>query len=129
MRPVPDRTLASELELADLPIGDYQLELKLPDSNLLKKPIIAPLSVRPQESTETIETVANRELMNQIARATNGRLFEIDDIAQIPGEINQNRQTESISTQTPLWDHWLWLSLLVLVLGVEWGIRKWNGLP
>lgn len=129
LQSLPDRPLAQEALINNLPVGDYQLELKLPDSDLLQSPVIAPLSIRPEPSLEMIETTANRELLTQVASITGGELFELDQIQRIPELLQQNTRTQSFTAETPLWDHWLWLLLLLTVLAAEWILRKWNGLP
>ncbi len=76
-----------------------------------------------------------RPQMDRIALTTlaeqshNGRYFEIDEVDQLPALIPDLHEEIPIrSRPTTLWDNATVLTILLAMLAVEWGVRKWNRL-
>ncbi|MCA9040322.1 MAG: VWA domain-containing protein [Planctomycetaceae bacterium] len=127
--PLPSRQQSMTTVIENLTEGEYQFKLKVSDQSLFPEEISAPYVVRPVPSREQTETIANRELLAELAKQTGGKLFELDQLAQIPDIIKPDIQTETWQEQTDLWTHPLWLTLFILCLSAEWLLRKWHGLP
>ena len=71
----------------------------------------------------------NRELMQRIAKQTGGEVIELDGLdrfaASLPG-----REVPLVETKIyPWWHTWYIFLLAVGLLIVEWGLRRWRGLP
>jgi len=115
---VPDRT------------GNFRITITAPD----------PTSPEPMEIAREIQvTRPNIEMLRpQMARADltalaaeshGGRYFEIDEAREIPSLIPDLHEEIPIrSRPTSLWDNATVLALLLTLLCVEWGVRKWNRL-
>ncbi|MGD2110291.1 MAG: vWA domain-containing protein, partial [Phycisphaerae bacterium] len=108
--------------------GHYQIRLRLPDQvgdDLVElerevhvvRPNIEIL--RPQMDRAKLVTLAEQ--------SEGGRYFEVDEAGAVPGLIPDLHEEISVrSRPTMLWDNWVALLLLLALLSVEWGVRKWN---
>jgi len=74
---------------------------------------------------ELSDARVNGALLKEIAGATGGAYFDspsfsLSDVPLLePPLVEVGR-----SKDQPLWDRWYWLTLLVLVAGVEWAVRR-----
>lgn len=58
-----------------------------------------------------------------------GQYFEVDEALEIPEIIpDLHAEIPIRSRPTTLWDNSLTLTILVILLSLEWGVRKWNRL-
>jgi hypothetical protein len=77
------------------------------------------------------QTTANHQLLNTISKQNNGRLFMPADLLKIADEILKNENIKTISYEDRKYDELInlkWLFGLILVLlSVEWFLRKRNG--
>ncbi len=67
----------------------------------------------------------NRALLADVADRSGGRYYEIDEVDRIAGDLPDRHETVVVR-QPPrtLWDTWRLLALAVLLLTVEWAVRK-----
>jgi hypothetical protein len=69
------------------------------------------------------------ELMTLAGQSHGGRYLEVDEAGELPGLIpDLHAEIPIRSRPTMLWDNWKMLTLLLVLLSVEWGVRKWNRL-
>jgi len=77
------------------------------------------------------QTTANHQLLNTISKQSNGRLFMPADLLRIADEILKNENIKTISYEDRKYDELInlkWLfGLIVILLSVEWFLRKRNG--
>jgi len=77
------------------------------------------------------QTTANHQLLNTVARQSGGKLFMPQDLLKIVEEIGKNDNIKTISYEDRKYDELInlkWLFGLILVLlSVEWFLRKRNG--
>ena len=114
---------------ASLNVGEYRVELKVENAELGDEPVTAELTVTERGTSELAELSADRNLLEQIAEVTGGRLFLPDEVDEIPDLFKGVTEHESSREEIPLWDHWLVLVLCFGLLTTEWVLRKLNGLP
>ncbi|QDU79607.1 hypothetical protein Pla110_13180 [Polystyrenella longa] len=127
--PLPSRQQSMTAVVENLTEGEYEFLLETTDDDVFAEEIMAPYVVRPVPSREQTETIANRELLAELANLTGGKLLELDQLGQIPDIIQTRSSSETWREQTEIWTHPLWLALFVLLLSLEWLLRKWHGLP
>lgn len=77
------------------------------------------------------QTTANHQLLNTIAKQSNGKLFMPADLLKIADEVLKNENIKTISYEDRKFDElinmkWLFGCILVL-LSIEWFLRKRNG--
>ena len=76
-------------------------------------------------SLETAEVWLNKTELVSLAELSGGKYFELDQLDQLPLAVPDATQRVVVpGTPIPLWDTNRVLILLVLLLGVEWAIRK-----
>lgn len=109
-------------------VGKYHFEAQVQGTNQIKKGIF---NVQPLQ-LEQISTVANHNLLHQMANKSGGKLFFPTQIEALFHTIKESNENQSvIHTEEKLQGliniPMILLSLLVL-LSLEWFIRKFNGL-
>jgi hypothetical protein len=129
LAPTETRPLVHSGRAAGLAAGEYRARLVAEGANAGPEEIVAELSVTERVTTELSELTANRDLLEQVADVTGGKLFYPDQLDELPRLFEGLTETESLREEVPLWDHWFTLLLLCGVLGTEWVLRKLNGLP
>lgn len=78
---------------------------------------------------ELSETTLNLPLLERIAELSGGRVVEAKELGELAGMILTGDETRWELRETSLWDHWLLLVLLGLLLTSEWVLRRGAGLP
>ncbi|GAC1474050.1 MAG: hypothetical protein NVSMB9_23720 [Isosphaeraceae bacterium] len=73
---------------------------------------------------EIDEPALNRPLLNELARLTSGRVFELADLQRLDDAIPLRELTRTLETRDELWDAPLFYITLVLSLTAEWVLRK-----
>lgn len=117
---------AYRLNIGILPAGEYRYEAKVKNNTELfvKQGIIVVKEVM----AEKLNTVANHQLLYQLASRTGGKLFYLNQLEQLQTEILKSERikpiTYSQNTTSLLIDlKWLFFVLLAL-FSVEWFFRK-----
>ncbi|MGD9854327.1 MAG: hypothetical protein AB7U20_05185 [Planctomycetaceae bacterium] len=129
LEPVDSWPLVHEGKVSALKTGEYRVELQVEDADLGDEPVSAELIVSAPGTSELAELSADRNLLEQIAEATGGRLFLPDEVDKIPELFAGVTEHGSSREEIALWDHWLMLALCFGLLTTEWVLRKLNGLP
>jgi len=80
---------------------------------------------------ENIESSADHNLLNQIAKQSNGQFYELKNINQLLNDIAKRKDIAEMSYSevsfNDLIDYkWLFF-LIVLIFGTEWFLRRWFG--
>ncbi len=80
---------------------------------------------------EKMESVANHALLRQMSGATGGAVYKPGQFEQLIQKLKETDvSVATLSTEQVFKDliHQKWLFwVIVLLLGMEWGMRKWNG--
>ena len=80
---------------------------------------------------ENIESAADHNILNQIAKQSNGQFYELKNINQLLNDIAKRKDIAEMSYSevsfNDLIDYkWLFF-LIVLIFGTEWFLRRWFG--
>ncbi|HEX3928666.1 MAG TPA: hypothetical protein VHW65_11790 [Gemmatimonadales bacterium] len=67
-------------------------------------------------------------LLERIASETGGKYYPIDALQQLPEDVTLTESGIVAHESRDLWDMPVVLLLLLLLLGAEWGYRRWRGL-
>ena len=74
---------------------------------------------------ELADARVNGPLLEEIAKATGGAFFDNTKFSLSDVPLREPPLVEvGRSKDQPLWDRWYWLTLLVVVLGLEWAVRR-----
>jgi hypothetical protein len=126
LEPRPQPGGAFGAEAGPFPPGTYEITLR---SN----------TGRPTEIVQTVEvtsaSIENRvlssdpELMKRLAETSEGQVLAADDVARLEEIVKAWRARRELADEKhALWDHWALLAVLVAALGVEWFLRRREGL-
>lgn len=117
------------LDLGKLPVGDYQWEATTQAGNnaYRKSGHFTVEAV----IVESLNLVANHDLLQTIASTSNGKFFTMNDMQKIEKVIKDNENIKPIATYNKKYNlilnSWIYLAAIFLLLGIEWFIRKWGG--
>ncbi|MGE3805814.1 MAG: hypothetical protein AB7K24_14155 [Gemmataceae bacterium] len=130
-KPAQPRLL--EGNVRDLPPGQYQVELAIPDlADKLNGPdgkLRASFTVLPEDSAELVELATNYPLLDELATKSQGKLVEVEDASSIVEMLKEKSVTRTRPVEAKLWEEWPTLVLFLLLLTIEWVARKLAGLP
>ncbi len=70
---------------------------------------------------------ARPEVLDEMARVSRGRSILPDQLATLIKEINALPEPRPMESRIPLWSHWGTVLGLVILLGIFWTGRKFNG--
>lgn len=68
------------------------------------------------------------DLLRRIADETGGRFYASDDAETLVEEIQYTESGDTVYEERPLWDMPILFLALALLLGGEWGFRRWRDL-
>ncbi len=92
-----------------------------------ERAVSAPVQVE-EPDLEGRQPEANHEVLRRIADATGGAVIELDQLKEAFGAIPDGSVKIPDDVTEPLWDSRLLLGLFVLLISMEWGLRKAFGL-
>ncbi len=128
-----------EGRVRDLPPGEYQVELVIPElADKLHGPtepagqsgkLRAGFAVTAPDGEEMAELATNWPLLEEMASKTGGRVFAPEDCAGLVELLTRQAATRTERTEHRLWQWWVTLVVLLALLTAEWAGRKWAGLP
>ena len=109
--------------------GKYSYEATVSLGNKLHKSVGKFVVLTTQ--LEFIQTVANHQLLNEMANITGGQMLFPQQINTLPELLDKNKKLKSIlykeETLTEL-INFKWIFMMIVgLLTIEWFIRKWNG--
>ncbi|WP_020472935.1 vWA domain-containing protein [Zavarzinella formosa] len=118
----------------NLPPGDYDIELVIPDiEDKLNGPdgkkLRAHVQVLPADTGEMIDLATNWGLMEDLAARTGGKVFPADRAKELVELLQSRSATREYTVEQKIWQSWWTLALLIGLLTAEWLARKWAGLP
>lgn len=117
------------LNMGELPLGNYTwtATTQVGKQRLEKSGRFAVQAVM----LETANLVADHDLLKSMAKVTGGQYFDKEHIADVAKAIQKNDNIKPISSYQKKYAMMLnspwYLAAIVLLLGIEWFLRKWNG--
>ncbi len=117
------------LNMGELPVGTYTWTAK---TQLGNKSYEKSGSFSVQEIfVETANLVANHDLLRSIAQTSNGKYFDRSEMEKVVKEIKANDNIKPVASYQKKYSMLLnspwYLAAIVLLLGIEWFLRKWHG--
>ncbi len=127
---IPDATVPGVYRsLADpLPSGDYEVSIRASGYNESVLKSRGQFTVLPVDSGEMSETAVNETLLNQMAEESGGKYLREEDLAELPVMLETLSHGRVVESETLLWQSYWWLGAIVLLLSIEWVLRKRAGL-
>lgn len=92
-------------------------------------PVAAFRVVGSRGPVELADVTLNRPLLDGIASLSGGKVVDPYRAGELADLFLSDKRRREETRETPLWDHWIVLSLAALLLGAEWTLRRSGGLP
>lgn len=107
--------------------GAYEIALTLPATGEAEAVRVTHNVQVERPNIEILNPQMNRAALVLLAeRSAEGRYYEIDEIDSLADLIPDRHESTTVKSRPePLWDRWWTLAILVGLLSVEWGVRKW----
>lgn len=117
------------LNMGELPVGSYTWTAK---TQLGNKSYEKSGSFSVQEIfVETANLVADFDLLKSIAQTSGGKFFARNEMDKVVKEIKANDNIKPVASYQKKYSMLLnspwYLAAIVLLLGIEWFLRKWHG--
>jgi len=117
------------LNMGELPVGTYTWIAK---TQLGNKSYEKSGSFTVQEIfVETANLVADFDLLKSIAQTSGGKYFSRNELEKLVQEIKANDNIKPVASYQKKYSMLLnspwYLALIVLLMGIEWFLRKWHG--
>jgi hypothetical protein len=113
---------------AALEPGDYEIGVEsvgIPASELKAR---TEFKVEPRETGELTQLSVNEDLLRQMAAQGGGQYLREEQIDRLADLLAPMSQGKVIESDTVLWQSWWWFVPVILLLTVEWIIRKRVGM-
>jgi len=78
---------------------------------------------------ELSDTSLNLPLLETMADLSGARVVRADQVEDLVGLFQRDAEEREEVRETPLWNHWVVLSVFFVLLASEWGLRRSSGLP
>jgi hypothetical protein len=78
---------------------------------------------------ELADPAVDSLLLRQVAELSGGQFVSLEGLDGLINELDLSPLRYRWSERVPLWDGWMMLSILALLLTAEWVLRKWLYLP
>lgn len=125
-------------QMSGLPPGEYAMELVLPDMEARVAALTGgeedPLKMKaifrvlPTDNAEMAELAADWDLMRVLASRSQGKVYAPHEATELIDRLIAKSASKQVTEVVKLWQSWLTLIVFVLLVGVEWTLRKWVGL-
>ncbi len=124
LRQVPNQPGRFEATVTPAKTGRHILSVDLSGESAASPTVETTFSVS-SPSVESARTWLDKPLLVELAEASGGRYFDVDQLDQLPAAVPDRRRTLDVQSKPiPLWDTSRVLLLLVGLLTVEWALRK-----
>jgi len=118
-----------EKQVANLPPGNYAVELVIADPQLRERLLgrmspkdknRATFTVTAADSAEKIQLEANWDLLHELADKSGGRFLKVEDADELLHLLTPQLDQASRPTEHKLWQSWTTLLIILLLLTLEW---------
>jgi hypothetical protein len=113
---------------AALEAGNYEMAIDtaaVPEGELKAK---TQFKVTARESLERTMLALNEELLRQVSTASGGEYYREEKADDLLAKLAPLSSGQVIESDTVLWQSWWWFLPIVILLTVEWIIRKRAGM-
>lgn len=84
--------------------------------------------VQSREAGELAVLNANEDLLRQIASQSGGESYREEDVRSLTELLEPLSKERVFESDTMLWQSWAWFLPMILLLTLEWILRKWTGM-
>ena len=113
---------------ASLPEGDYEVSVRAAGYSTTALKARSEFVVSPPESGELAQTAANVELLEQMSNASRGVYLREEQMGKLPELLDPLSSGRVVESSMVIWQSYWWFAAMILLLAVEWILRKRAGL-
>lgn len=131
LRLVPDENAGGIFRGQTAPLsrsGRYEVRLRVegfPEEDLR---LHAEFTVGPRETGELACLGANEELLRQMAGLSGGSFFREEEVFRLISRLEPLSREKVVESTTVLWQSYAWFLPIMVLLTIEWILRKRGGL-
>ena len=115
-------------QLGRLPHGSYEVSVQAAGFSASSLKARTEFSVLPIETSEMTQTAVNHELLHQMATASGGMYLPEEDFGNLCALLEPFSDGRIVESDTLIWQSYWWFGAIVLLLTLEWLLRKRVGL-
>jgi len=113
---------------AALSEGEYEVGVSVEGFSELETKARASFAVEPRKGPELAHLNSDEELLKSIAVASNGAFLREEDAGRLAGLLKPLSAGRTVITETRLAESYWWFVPVILLLTLEWVVRKRIGL-
>ena len=110
-----------------LPEGHYEVSVRASGYSLDALRARSGFVVEPPENRELELTACNDELLEEMARSSGGRFLREEEVGGLIDLLRPLSSGRVVESDTLLWQSYWWFAAIVLLLSIEWLLRKRAG--
>ncbi len=114
--------------IAALPEGEYEVSIRAAGYSDAALKARSGFVVMPPESGEMTQTAANESLLKQMATDTGGAFLREEEISRLTDLLSPLSSGRVVESETLIWQSYWWFAAIVILLTLEWVLRKRAGL-
>ena len=105
--------------------GRYRMEANAADRSLSNTTEFQVADIKPEMANTDMQV----ERLRRIADLSGGKCLNMLELQKLASLLNRQPHTTTVRTEVPLWNNGLVAILVVLLMGVEWIVRRRYDLP
>jgi hypothetical protein len=117
LKPVPEQPGMYRGEFTAREPGEYGFALERDEK------VVLPISVT-EPKLELGDTAMNEPMLRQMAAASGGQFFREEDLYKLPEAIRKKNEAVKSTLDVELWSSPIYFGAILLVVTVEWVLRK-----
>jgi hypothetical protein len=107
--------------------GRYQVRLEVPGMPTEALDLETEFIVHPPQDLEMEVLASNREVLEQIAKTTGGKYYDESQADRVNESLQALRTGKIEQSRTLLWQSYPWFLAVMILLALEWYLRKRAG--
>ena len=108
--------------------GEYEVTIRASGYSEQAMQVATEFVVLADESGEMIQTNVNESLLKQMAQESGGRYLREEALGELPELLSPLSSGRVVVTETMIWQSYGWFAAVILLLAIEWLLRKKAGL-
>lgn len=115
-------------QTAQLSAGEYEVSVRASGFSQSALQARSEFAVFSEETAEMKQTAANEQLLRQMAAESQGHFLREEDLGRLTELLNPLSSGRVVESETLLWQSYWWFAAILLLLTIEWILRKRAGL-
>lgn len=108
--------------------GEYEVRVHVEGLPETEMKAVTSFVVQSANANELIELSCDEDLLRQLAAQSGGEYFREEETSRVVEKLTPLTRAKVIESETVLWQSWWWFGAVVVLLTIEWAIRKRVGL-